>query len=668
MKRLLTACCYYSLLIACLIPQSLTAQNTPNDTSRHLREINVNAKYLLDNTSSPTPAQTLDIEQLKKLTATSVADAIKSFSGVQIKDYGGIGGLKTVNVRSLGSNHVGVFYDGIQVGNPQNGSIDLGKFSLDNLEMITLFNGQSNDIFLPARNFSAASTLYLKPIKPSFAKGENIHGKATFKTGSFGLLNPGLLWQQKINDRISASISTEWINANGRYKFKRDEADKTPLTRTNADINAFRVEAAVNGNMKDSSDWSLRLYHYQSERGLPGYILVDNFDHRQRQEDRNIFIQAHYKKTFHPKYSLLVNAKFANDYMRYTDPDVLNTAKFQDNRYTQQELYLSLANKYSIKSWWDLSLSGDFIYNYVKGSQVGFAFPTRYTGYGALATAIKLPQLELQANLLGTAVSESVKFGTAAPNKQILTPAISIAYQPLKHEEFYIRAFYKDIFRMPTLNDLYYLLIGNAKLKPEYTKQYNLGLTWRKMTTSALKNFSIQVDAYYNNVTDKIVAIPTANMFRWTMINLGKVDIKGVDITQKNDWQLPATITLHTDINYTWQHARELSFGINNPIPVPYMPTHSGAVNLGLEWRTWELTYRFNYVGDRFADFADPPKNYMPAWYTSDIVAAYNLRTRKFKDIRFTAELNNILNKYYDVAYNYPMPGRNFRFMASFSF
>ena len=67
------------------------------------------------------PAQTLQGEQLEKLNALSVADAIRYFSGVQIKDYGGIGGLKTINVRSMGTQHVGVFYDGIQLGNAQNG-------------------------------------------------------------------------------------------------------------------------------------------------------------------------------------------------------------------------------------------------------------------------------------------------------------------------------------------------------------------------------------------------------------------------------------------------------------------------------------------------------------------------------------------------------------------
>ena len=81
----------------------------------------------------------------------SVADAIRYFSGIQIKDYGGIGGLKTVNIRSMGTQHVGVFYDGIQLGNTQNGQIDLGRFSMDNMEAISVYNGQKSNTFQSAK-------------------------------------------------------------------------------------------------------------------------------------------------------------------------------------------------------------------------------------------------------------------------------------------------------------------------------------------------------------------------------------------------------------------------------------------------------------------------------------------------------------------------------------
>lgn len=34
------------------------------------------------------------------------------------------------------------FLFGIELGNAQNGTVDLGRFSLDNMESVTLYNGQ----------------------------------------------------------------------------------------------------------------------------------------------------------------------------------------------------------------------------------------------------------------------------------------------------------------------------------------------------------------------------------------------------------------------------------------------------------------------------------------------------------------------------------------------
>ena len=70
------------------------------------------------------PAQIMGGEELQRLNSLSVADALRFFSGVQLKDYGGVGGIKTINIRSMGTNHVGVFYDGIELANAQNGQVD----------------------------------------------------------------------------------------------------------------------------------------------------------------------------------------------------------------------------------------------------------------------------------------------------------------------------------------------------------------------------------------------------------------------------------------------------------------------------------------------------------------------------------------------------------------
>ena len=105
-------------------------KNWASDTTLSIDEVMVVATRT---SQEVVPVQMLSGEKLRSLGTHSIADAIRYFSGVQIKDFGGIGGLKSINVRSLGSQHVGVFYDGVELGNAQNGIVDLGRFSLDNM-------------------------------------------------------------------------------------------------------------------------------------------------------------------------------------------------------------------------------------------------------------------------------------------------------------------------------------------------------------------------------------------------------------------------------------------------------------------------------------------------------------------------------------------------------
>lgn len=173
-----------------------------------------------NNTPSVIPAQVMTGDELQRLNSMSVADALRYFSGVQLKDYGGVGGIKTINIRSMGTNHVGVFYDGIELSNAQNGQVDLGMYSLDNMQTISLYNGQKSQIFQAAKEFASAGSVYLQTRVPEFEEGKAYHLKANFKTGSFDLVNPSLLVELNLSDRVKASFNGEWLSSSGKYKFR----------------------------------------------------------------------------------------------------------------------------------------------------------------------------------------------------------------------------------------------------------------------------------------------------------------------------------------------------------------------------------------------------------------------------------------------------------------
>lgn len=633
-----------------------------------LREVIVKHKILLQG-KSITPVQLLKGTALQNMNSLSVADAVRYFSGVQLKDYGGIGGLKTIDTRSMGSNHTGVFYDGIQLGNVQNGQVDLGKFSLDNLEEISLYNAQKSDIFQPAKSFGTAASIYLQSRVPLFNHDEKNHIRASVKTGSFGLINPSLLWERKISTNVYTAFSSEWIKANGSYKFRYTNGTyDTTANRENADLNAWRFEGGVYGMLKDSSRWNVKLYYYTAERGLPGAIVANKFEHGQRQWDKNFFAQSSFKSKPGGKYSFMLNAKFASDYMRYLDPEFVTTQGYLDNRYRQQEFYFSFANLYKIKPWWDVSLSTDLQWNYLDANLYHFAYPTRYTSLTSLASQLQFNRFTIQKGILATMVWDKVKDYQDAGNKKELTPFISASWQPFSTGNLRLRGFYKNIFRLPTFNDLYYTYIGNTNLRPEYTTQYDVGFTWMKQLNGVLQYISLQGDGYYNVVKDKIVAVPTTNLYRWMMLNLGRVEIKGIDIGAESSLSISQKLMVNAAIKYTYQQALDVTPGATNfKHQIPYVPNHNGSFILNSSWKDYNLNYSFIYTGERFSQKMNIPVNYLQPWYTQDVSVSKTIRHKK-STIKVLLEINNILNQYYDVVINFPMPGRYYRLGLSVNY
>ena len=180
-----------------------------------------------------------------------------------------------------------------------------------------------------------------------------------------------------------------------------------------------------------------------------------------------------------------------------------------------------------------------------------------------------------------------------------LTPYISASFKPFYHEEFRIRFFYKDIFRLPSFNDLYYQEVGNTKLRPENARQYNVGLTYSKNVCPFLPYLSATIDAYYNKVTDKIIAYPTKNLAVWSMKNLGEVDIKGIDATGSLSLQPWDKIRINLSGNYTYQRALDVTPPDPNTYEstykhqIAYTPRVSASGQAGVETPWINLSYSF---------------------------------------------------------------------------
>ena len=678
------------------------------DSVQHVREVVVVSRPAM---REVVPSQKLNGELLERLNSHSVADALRYFSGIQLKDYGGVGGIKTVNIRSMGTHHLGISYDGVQLGNAQNGQIDLGQFSLDNVEEITLYNGQKSAIFQPASDFGHAGAIYIRTRVPEFREWRMESGKATgrrallgnerregeketgvrsqentnikIKTqyGSSDMLRLAGLWEQRLSETVSSSVSAGFLTASGKYKFRYERrypngetAWDTTAVRQNGDIHAERIEANLFGRLNNGG-WQVKGYLYNSARGIPGAIVNNVWRRGERQQDLNTFVQAAFDKNIGEGFSTRWLAKYAYYNTHYVNRD--STQLPVDNRYKQQELYLSTANVLELLPNWSASLSYDFKWNKLNADTYNFAFPTRISNLVSLATAIDYKHLKAQASVLATVISDrrqesgvrSQETGDRSQEKTLtrLTPAVFVNVYPFRGTFFSMRAYVKKSFRMPTFNDLYYTDMGNANLVPESALQYDLGFALNKhFEQGVVRHAEMHFDAYYNTVDNKIVAYPKGQQFRWTMLNLGKVHIKGIDVEAEADCQVGRGITATLRAQYTYQDARDVTDPADSYYEhqIPYIPWHSGSAIVGLSYRNWDVNYSFIYAGERYDEQENILYNHMEPWYTSDFSLRYKWRVESLL-VTAQLEVNNLLDQDYEVITNYPMPGRNYAITLS---
>lgn len=630
--------------------------------SDSLEEVRVISTLKLSSTRETVPAFQLSKKQIENLSSNSIAEALQYIPGILVKDYGGIGGLKTISVRSLGAAHNTIFYNGLPLMNSQNSSIDLGKISIENIDKINFYQSQPVNILLPAKAFSSGSITEIKTAGfDSTIKTKSVFG---FTAGSFNTLGFMVAGKYLITKKLQLNVLAQTINSRGNYYFDSYEVGGKKQRRINSDVKSQQLEI----DLSTANEMNFKLFFYHSERGIPGSVILYNSISRQRSDDIIFFIQGFKKLNISTKDQILLSGKLGYDITDYTDPDYPNSAGGLRNTFHQQQGYFSIAYTRKVSSKLKFAYASDLGIEKLFRTDVfdaNFKDPLRFTYLNNLTTVLNLKNFEFRGNLLSSIYKDKLKGSQGGPSVSRITPAFSAIYNIGRAS---IRFFYKDIFRVPNFNDLYFTNVGNANLKPENVKSYNLGFTLNHTSSGIINNVEFSADAFINNVTDKIVAVPRQNLFQWTMLNIGKAEIKGIDNGLRLRFKRINSLDINLMASYSFQQAidkSDKSSSLYNT-QLPYVPMHSGSAGILLTMKKLSVGYNLLFSGNRYRLGTPSRENLVEGFGIQDIFLGYSL-TVKRAESKIQFSINNIANKNYEVVRYYPMPGINFRLRLTVS-
>ena len=589
-----------------------------------------------------TPGQEAPAALLKG--AADLGEVVRMFSGLQLKDYGGIGGMKTVNIRSLGSEYTGVFIDGIAVENAQNRQVDLGRFAPESFSGAEYYVGEQAGILLAAKEFCTAGSLYFysMPIREDRIE-------LRLRGGAFGMVSPSLAFQKCFRKGWCHRSEVQTTFAHGRYPFYWKQYDTT-MTRENADIQALRLQSRL-----EKGKWKSTLYFYDSERGLPGAVIrrpKGQLLSADRQTDRDFFLQSIWKDE-----NWCIRGKYSWRYTRYrTDPYRDPSAMPIDNRYLQHNAYLSAAWHHPVTRQWALETAADLEYDYLDANLPDFAYPHRLGSWIAVGNLFTFKHLRFSANLAWQGAADRVTTRTSGFSRQndfrhFFSPSL-VANTNIG--PFTIDAFVRRVCRMPSFNDLYYTLVGNAALEPERALLSNLGIKWNSFP---IRNLWVEtsVRIFHNSVRDKIVAVPTTSSFRWSMYNIGRVEMTGADALAhlRYSWSHKRNY-LDLRFTYTWQHPDEI---------VPYIPEHSISFAGDCRLGPWQFGFSLLSNAERYTTQAAFPEYRLSPFLTADARVGYTWR-----QLTAGINLNNLTDSDYEYVKGYPMPGRHLLLSLQYGF
>ena len=639
-----------------LCPLSMTAQIVTNDSTQTIDEVVVKGFRIPGNVLASTPIQTLSHTDMERLGIHDMGDALKRFAGVQVKDYGGVGGMKTVNIRGLGAGHTGVTYDGVQVGDCQSGQVDLSRFTLDNVSLVSLQIGQEDNIYQSAKAYTSAGLINISTLQG--VSDRKPHLTTTLRTGSYGLFSPSLLYHQQFS-RLGIGAYTSYERADGVYWFTLKNGIKTiHERRNNSDIQTWRGELNMSYQLTDKQTLQWKAYGFMSNRGLPGAVIYDNTYSAERLKDKNVFTQMLYENRFSNRIKMKAAAKWNYAWSRYSD---IPASGYKEDTYRQNETYLTATLWANPLQGLSISLAQDYAHNHLSMTLPKAANPTRNSLWTALAANYQIGAFSVNASLLATNIYERVKQGNASNGFHRLSPAFSMQWRCL--QDFRLRFGYKDIFRTPTLNELYYTGIGNRHLNPEKSRLWNLGATYSHTFNRTLQ-LSLTADGYFGNVTDKIIAVP--KMFYWQMMNAGKVRQLGLDVSANiekrwgNDWTVSATGS------YSLMKATDISDPtvVYYRNQIAYTPLHSGSASVLLHTPWLDFSYNVLFMGERYTLSYNIPDNRMKPFADHSITLSREFKINK-QQLRVQFDVRNLGNKNYEVVRFYPMPGTNWRLSVS---
>jgi len=620
---------HYVFIFTWVLPAFFNAQDKNQPSSKDtvkLHEVEI-IQVKINNAAIGKKTQLIDSLSRSLFNAQSIGEILSLHSTVFIKNYGP-GSVSTTSFRGSNAQQTAVLWNGFNIQNNMLGQLDLGAISGN------LFNQTQVEYGPSSGNWGSGAiggSIHLNNehrfLTGTQSSNQYLHGSTGLHSFNSSTHFGG--------EKISLSIRFSALKNENKFKYVHPINEETQIQQ-NAQYNNYQLVPEMKYLINNKQTIQAGAWLSKSSSHFPTH---QNASALQENDANRWYTQWNY---FTNKIRSSVRSAYFTEQLNYTDSmsRIFSEAKMK-NFILETDNYFQWHPYHTLHIGLNHTSNGANSNNYETSREL-------IRNAILIGNASSLLNNKLFFRVIGRAEQTNTEHNP-------LSGDIGIEYRLKPYLNFKMNA--ARVYRLPTLNDLYWYPGGNPQLNPEYGHALDGSIDY-----SLLKgnwSLSISGSAYTKKINNWILWVPGAGGLPKAM-NVQRVWSRGTETDSKISWSKNKT-KLHLGFISSYVLSTVANNALENDNSkgkqLIYTPRYMFNTHAGITYKTLVFCLYHQYVGYRFTT-SDNSEWLNPYHYFSARIM-YNVRIHKTTLGTFL-HINNPLNQQYQIIANRPMPLRNF--------
>ena len=638
----------YLKLLVILLPLVCVrshAQEVPNKPLDEVKVLGFSTEHFM----AGLKIQKVDSTTLAKFQYQTLADFLQFQSPVAFKSYG-TGQLTSIAFRGTGAVHTAVLWNGVNINSPMAGQTDFSTVPVLGFDQLSIQYGSSASC---VGSGAVGGSILLSSVPQWKQKGVSLTIGGQY--ASFGNYNGQIGLRFATNTKTGLQFSGKTLlygsqfNNHYHQTERSDNAGRTySLEPSETAQSGFIQDVYLkqkNGNLLSFNLWI-------TDNKLTIQPNVINFRELTQTQSFRALSAYQFGKT---------NLKmgFIRDIIDYGIGDLSKISHSESDQYIAR-----IEHEYSHKkenSFWNTSLrvGTEFIH-----------YATRVDGYGGeVITENRQDIFALLRQQITQNFTASVNLRQAFSSKYTapFTPSLGLEYTAISNlnNQVKLTGNITRSYRLPTLNERYWKVLGNLNIRPESGFNQELGINWKSIISENI-NTALGINAYHNLIDDWTYWNPDKG---YHVENLQQVLSKGLEFTGSIKYLKNKKIAGFS-ATYAYTNSSQQKVYDTYAVDVIgkqliYVPIHTINITVYVGKENWTLSLQGLYNSERFITF-DHSGRPFPPYALMNVTLTGKIKMGKSEG-NLIFQANNVTDTVYPNLKKNAMPGRTFSVGLIFS-